>query len=353
MAIQVKVADEQLPSGKALWLIALLGLGFAAWCVLTTLLPYDRYIQYQQLTDGDLFRSLWVYERIHYDKTPIDVAIIGTSRVEAAISPVILEQKLTAKLGRPINLAIPDEGRNLHYLFARELLENHPETRMILLSVNEQADVTHPGFRYLGSAEDLLRAPLFLNHYYFLDAAILPYRQMSYFVQSQFPGWFGVSHTLRSDYLGATFDPTFSFTLPSGRVVDRYMVGDPAKLEALSKERTQMLGGTWHPASRWHQLNNPIEPEYTKRLAKLAAEHCAEVVFVHLPYYKIPEHIYDEGFYQRLGPLLDARELSTDPHLYADLEHYNRYGTEQVAKWLGDALTPHLGPLESAACPAK
>ena len=214
-------------------------------CVCSHLLPHDRYIRYQQLTDSDLFRTRWVYERIHYDKTPIDVAIIGSSRVEAAISAPILEKELSEKLGRPIhvaNLAIPQEGRNLHYLVARELMENHPETRIILLSVVEKADLTHPAFRYLADPIDVLQAPLLLNHYYFLDAAFLPYRQMSYFVQTHFPAWFGVSRTFRTDYMGTGMDTTHSFYLPSGKLVDRYARDAAREADAGSRQIIEGMG---------------------------------------------------------------------------------------------------------------
>ena len=159
----------------------------------------------------------------------------GVSRVEAAISAPLLEKELSEKWGRPIhvaNLAIPQEGRNLHYLIARELIENHPETRIILVSVVEQADLSHPAFRYLADVDDLLHAPLAINHYYFLDAAFLPYRQISYFVQTRLPGWFGVSRSFRKDYMGTGMDTTHSFYLPSGKLVDRDLVPPPGRLAA-------------------------------------------------------------------------------------------------------------------------
>jgi hypothetical protein len=205
---------EFIPRKRAWILLAELALCFSFYCVLSYFLPHDRYIRYQQLADSDLFRSRWVYERIHYDKTPIDVAIIGSSRLETSVSAPILEKELSEKLGRSIhvaNLAIPQEGRNLHFLVARELLESHPETRIILLSVVERADLSHPAFRYLADPIDLLRAPFLLNHYYFIDAAFLPYRQLSYFVQTYLPGWFGVSRAFRKDYQApASIRPTAS-----------------------------------------------------------------------------------------------------------------------------------------------
>jgi hypothetical protein len=350
---EINTFEENFISARrARALLALLAALFAMWCVCSVLLPHDRYIRYQQLSDSDLFRSRWVYERIHYDRTPIDVAIIGNSRVEAAISAPELERKLSAKFGRPIhvaNLAIPEEGRNLHYLVARELLESHPENRIILLSVAEQANVTHPAFRYLGDVRDLLGAPLFVNHYYFLDAAFLPYRQMSYFAQTLFPSSFGESLSFRKDYRGTGFDTTYSFYLPSGKLVDRYSVIPAAKLAAVSQKMVEDLGGKWRPPSRWYRLNNPLETEYTKRLVDLAKRHRVETIFVRLPFYNDPAGAYDQEFYRKLGPLLDAQQFSQDTGYYADTGHFNRIGIDHISPWLIRVIDPYLGPLQNGS----
>ena len=344
--------NEFMPPARAWFLLALLLASFALYCVLACLLPHDRYVRYQQLSKSDLFRSRWVYERIHYDKTPIDVAIIGSSRLEAAISAPILEKELSDKLGHPVhvaNLSIPQEGRNLHYLVEKELLATHPETKMILLSVVEQADLSHPAFRYLADPEDLLHAPLFLSHYYFTDAAFLPYRQMSYFVQTHLPSWFGVSRVFRSDYMGTNFDTTYSFNLPSGKLVDRYHVMPPDLLDAGSRQAISDLGGPWKEPSRWHALNNPLESQYTTRFVAMAKQHCVETVFVRLPFYKSPSHMYDEAFYSNLAPLLDAEQLAGNPHSYSDHGHFNHYGTDLVTPWLKESIDPYLNVLKTPA----
>src|SRR6516162_4984593 len=43
-------------------------------------LPQDRYLRYQALNDHSAPQAYWIYERIHFDSTPIDVAFVGTSR---------------------------------------------------------------------------------------------------------------------------------------------------------------------------------------------------------------------------------------------------------------------------------
>jgi hypothetical protein len=356
MAAEINTFEvEFLPRQKAWRLLVLFGLTFALLFGASLLLPHDRYIRYQQLVDSDLFRTRWVYERIHYDKTPIDVAIIGSSRVEAAISAPILERELTEKFGRRIhvaNLAIPDEGRNLHYLVARDLVENHPETRIILASVVEEAEISHPAFRYLANVDDLVHAPLLINHYYFLDAAFLPYRQMSYFIQTHLPGWFGVHRSFRDDYAGTDMDTTHSYYLPSGKLVDRDAVAPPEKLAAGSNLLIESDGGLWHQPSHWNALNNPEETAYTTRLVDVAKQHCAEVVFVRLPFYNSPLQMYNEAFYRRMAPLLDAQQFSHDPRSYSDTGHFNRHGIDQVTPWLWTSLGPYLQPLEEQApCP--
>ena len=349
--------QEFIPRGLAWKLLVWLALCFTSYCAIAYFLPHDRYVRFQQLTDSDFFRTRWVYERIHYDPTPIDVAILGSSRLETAVSAPVLEKELSEKLGRPIhvaNLAIPQEGRNLHYLMTRELLENHPETRIILVSVVEQADLSHPAFRYLADPGDLLRAPLVLNHYYFPEAAFLPYRQMSYFFQSLFPRWFGLSRTFRSDYAGTGFDTTYSFHLPSGLFVDRYHVMPKDQLEAATAQYIiDRGGGTWRQPSQWYALNNPLEQEYTRRLVSVAKTHCVETLFVRLPFYKSPPHMYDEAFYRSQGVLLDPQELSTNPQNYGDSGHFNRSGTDLVSAWLDKAIDPYLAPLESSAVCAQ
>ena len=343
--------DETIEAGRAWRLMSVLLSGFAILCILSVQLPHDRYIRYQQFDYSDLFKLRWVYERIHDDPTPIDVAIIGSSRVEAALSVPELSAALGKKLGRQIhvaNLAVPYEGRNLHYIIVKELLESHPETRLILVSVVERADISHPAFRYVADTRDILDAPLMINHYYAEDAAFLPYRQMCYFVQSIVPSWFGKSLAIRKDYLGTDFDSTRSFRIPGGRLIDRSLVAPTQKLKEEAAELKAGLGGAdgyWVQPSAWYALNEPLEPEYTARIAALAKQRGALVVFVHLPFYSSRPLQYDHAAYESFGPLLDAQQFSDNAQFYADGGHFNRFGIEKISPWIAAAIDPYLDSL--------
>src|ERR1700679_2446419 len=105
MTAEIDTFEVEFLSRRQAWgMLAFFAIVLALLFAATLLLPHDRYIRYQQLTDSDLFRTRWVYERIHFDKTPIDVAIVGSSRVEAAINASVLEMELTEKLGRRIHV---------------------------------------------------------------------------------------------------------------------------------------------------------------------------------------------------------------------------------------------------------
>lgn len=235
----------------------------------------------------------------------------------------------------------------MQYVIAKELMENRPETRIILLSVVERDDLDHPAFRYLADPADVIESPLLINRYYLQNVAVLPYRQLNLFAQTLFPAWFGVSTSLRQDYWGTQFDPTYSFRAPSGKIADAYHVMPLYELAAGSAQILRDQGGPWHPHSRWYTLNNPLEQAFTEHLANDAKRDCVEVVMVYLPFYKSPPHNYNQAFYSRFGPLLDAQSLGGDPHDYMDEMHFNRYGVDRASPWLKDALQPYLEPLKN------
>ena len=159
------------PARLILWLV----IGFALAAVGMVALPDQPYIRFQTLSQTIHNRVQWSYERIHFDPTPIDVAVIGNSRMEAGINAPALSAALSTRLGRRVNvvnLSTPQEGRNMHWVMARELIAAHPEVSLILLSVIEQEPrVSHPAFRFLGSRGDILAAPVLLNRDWPTDLA--------------------------------------------------------------------------------------------------------------------------------------------------------------------------------------
>lgn len=231
---------------KAWRLIALALVTFVALSLGSLLLPHDRYVRYQQLADTIQFRAVWGFQRTQFDETPIDIAIIGNSRLQAGISAPQLQEQLSRELGQPVhvaNLSLAQEGRDAHYAIAKQLLATHPEVKLIVLSAIEQMPrESHPAFASIADAEDIINAPVLLNPAYFQNLFHLPYRQLALFMQSRFPHAFGVTRALDpQNYAGPGLDSTKSFTTPTGNFVDRDAVRSAEELMPGARERIESI----------------------------------------------------------------------------------------------------------------
>jgi len=332
---------------RANWALVCLALfSFVVLCGATFLLPQDRYVRYQQLEKTLQFRTVWGYERIVYDPTPIDVAVIGNSRLEAGISAPVLGHNLTAALGRRIhvaNLAMPQEGRNAHYTVLKNLLDHRPEVKLVVISVIEQmARESHPAFRNLADPSEFVPAPLLLNTAYFTDLLFQPYRQMSVFVQSLWPGPFGVRRQfVPGRYAGTDLDTTLSFDSPEGSHVDRDQIHTRSELELAAKER---ISGIHHPflppwAARYEFAE---DRHYTEAMAALARAHHVRVVFVFAPVFDSGEYVAEAAYYRQFGSILDGRFLANEPSNYSDYGHLNRVGSARFTGWLAGQIGRQL-----------
>ncbi|MDF0489788.1 hypothetical protein PX554_16760 [Sphingomonas sp. H39-1-10] len=323
-------------------LLALFVIVFLACCVGATLLPHDRHIRYQQFGGTAMLPLGWVYDRLHYDRTPIDIAIIGASRTEVGVSGPQVEAILTAKLGRTVhvaNLSLPQDGRNLHYEMTKELLATHPEVRLILYSLIEHASRTgHPAFRDVADTSDVLRAPILLNPKYFDNLAYQPYRQLSLFLQTQMPGLFGVHRDFDPKrYAGPDHDGTLSHWSVRGNWVDRDTIHSAAELAKAAKgkvaRRSPVFLGT-----RFREYEYVVERHYTRATIALAHAHHVETGFLYLPIYAHDQPIADADFYRARGFVLNAGAIGNDARNYSDYAHLNRVGSGKVSRWLAGWL---------------
>jgi hypothetical protein len=321
---------------------------FVALCVAVCLLPHDRYIRYQQLSQTMQFRQQWAYERVHFDPTPIDVALVGVSRTLAGISGPGLEDRLSQSLGRPVhvaNLSMPQQGRNAHFIVARELLQNRPETRVLILAVVEQMPrVAHPVFRNIAELEDVVTAPKVINYSYIDDLTFMPWRQLSLFVQSSFPQAFGVTTRFdAANYLGTDVDAVNSFGAPQDEVIDRDHIGDEPEMRSSSVQYLRNLAPPRFPAAMV-EYEFVGERTYMREIAELARANGTQIVFVFLPIYTGPQAPPPGDFIEGFGPILSAGMLANQPELYSDFGHVNRNGAAVLTDWLAQELTSRLDP---------
>lgn len=340
-----------LPPGRATALIGWLIAGALLAVAVLMLLPVNRYYQWQQGDGTILFRARWIYERIHFDPTPIDAAAIGSSRLEASVRAPQLSGLLSQRLGRPVrmvNFALPQEGRNLQWAVAKELLENRPEVKLILLSAGEEAVISHPGFRFLGDDASVAGSPVFYNNSYVEDTFTLPYRHFAYFLQGLWPRAFQLSPRFDSAiYRARGFDPTQTHRSGTGNVIDRDFALEGTKAD---RDRAAMSAlNQPDPKLNYLPLDQrySVERHFVRRIAALAKAKGVTVAFLRVPLYNYAqERFADPGLYHGIGPVLEPTQFGEDSGEYMDVNHLNRRGTARLTPWLADRIEPLVAASE-------
>ncbi len=318
------------------------------------MLPHDRYFRFQTYDNVTTRKADWIYERLHFDTTPVDVALIGTSRTAGGLSAPLIEQTYCTQTGRRIrvaNLGLPETGRNLHYVVAREAAR----TKAPALTVIELNDVEtrkpHRGFIFLADAQDVLAAPAAINLNYVSDLIRLPGRQAALFAQTTLG-----QPTLRNSfdpnaYPGAHMDRTAQQISIDGETKSRDVTHSQAKMNALRAKRMQHVSPTWLAPEPLRFLEYRFSKTYLNRIRQTAR---GGVAYVYIPAYGAPAPPI--ALFDALGvdgPVIDlGGAAALDPSLWIDATHFNANGARAASLRFANELArthPTLG--EKDHCP--
>ncbi|WP_045859775.1 hypothetical protein [Teredinibacter purpureus] len=307
----------------------------SACCILLVAfcaLPHTKYLRYKALDIGAYSKASWIYERIVFDPTPLDIVFVGTSHTLNAVDSEVFETELNARIGAPkhvANLAIPHFGRDMHRLIGEQIFEHRrPELMIIEVRESEERD-QHPATHYLADSTDLVAAPLIVNMRYMGNLIRLPFRQTRLFFQSIFPELFGVSAEFSpEDYAGPHVNYALAF--PDGGAVRDYR----RTASALTKERNEWdsaNGFKLQRGNKWRDhLNFNANRSNLTQLVAQAKSHGTKVVFLYLPNYASNSRPIDVAFYESMGPVLYLKNdaLYSRSRLWADLGHLNAIGAQ-------------------------
>jgi hypothetical protein len=342
-AVDTGIIAPARSARQILWMLVGFGLSLAA----VISLPQNPYILWQQSTNSILFHAKWIYERIHFDRTSIDVAVVGTSRLEAGISPQVLSNALSTRLGRQVNVAnlsLVESGRDLHLSIIEELLTSHPEVKLIALSLDGDTAASHPLFKFVATKREILDSPVFINSFYFTNVLYIIYRNAGNFVQNLFPGVFQVHDTfVPKDYLGAELDRTEGYRTPDGQWVN----GNQSANESALRTYSVGVVNAHQSAIRFKGIFSAdallsVERNSMRKIGRLCQSKGVRIVFVRLPMYGAEERPADMPFYRRLGPIIEPTSIGTQARYYANGGHLNRSGAIAASQKLGEALSPYL-----------
>lgn len=317
-------------------LLAVLAIALCA-AIVVCFLPTDPYQRWQLLKGTIHARSQWVYERIHFDPTPVDVVFVGSSRIGAGIDAPRIQQALR-KGGlsdiNVVNFSLPEQGRNLNSVVVRELLKEK-KPRLIVIGVQDKPSrFGHPAYKYLAPASMLVNPEYAGNANYPSDLIYLPYRQMVLFAANLFPEMMGYTkHFDPAGYAGPTIDTTRAIELADGETLQQ---DRPAPLSELKRGVAKLERGNV-PAILSRSLADVEfgdERLYIRDIAAAARAAGSKVAFVALPYYTGPTTLQEERLYAGIGPVWNAGFVRDEAHLYRDYAHLSGEGADQVSDWL-------------------
>jgi hypothetical protein len=322
-------------------------LAIALGCgIVASLLPESRYQRWQLLDDTIHANARWIYERCHFDPTPIDVVILGSSRTMAGVNAPQLSHALAAR-GLPanvVNFSLPESGRNLNLAIAHELFANK-QPKLLILGVTEKPSrFGHPAFKYVADRMMIAEPGYVSDPGYFSDLIYLPFRQMRLFAADLLPGGLGLGKEFNpARYRGSSVDTTGSVVLPDGRVKDGE---NPASAAELARGVNKFEAGE-HPPNlpdNLADLEFGDERHNVSQIAELARKHGARVAFLFLPYYGGPSTLLGAQFYDQYGPTLNAAFLARHSEWFADYGHLTRKGAKILTDWLVEPVAALVKP---------
>jgi len=314
--------------------------------VAALLLPENPYQRWQLLSDTIHARAGWIYERVHFDPTPIDVAFIGPSRVGQGISAPRLEAELAAK-GRPVqvvNFSLPEDGRDINYSIAKELFSTKSPKLLVIGVVEKPSRFGHPAFKYIADRSDLVWPGYVMDFNYFSNLIYLPYRQMRLFAADLWPASQDLSKAFNPRrFAGDSVDTTGSIVLPDGSIKEGERPASAAELD----RGVRKLQHGMHPPilpDQFRDLEFGAERSNIRRIAALARAHGTQVAFVFIPYFTGPSTVQEQAFYGQYGPVWNAGFLSSHAEWFADYGHLTRTGAYQLTDWLSGPIAKILAP---------
>ncbi len=320
---------------------------FIATLALMVVLPHRDYIRWQSVQTEAYARLGWAYERIHDDPVPLNIALIGTSHTMNGIDGLAVAQAIAASGLRNAdgscltvtNLAIPNYGRNLHFLMTRELLSARKPRAIVLEVLENETRKAHPLYSHIAGMADLIEAPRIGNVNYLSDLVRLPYRQLVLGVESFAPAEFGLKSSFDpTNYDGSTVDNTRVVNV-NGRALTPSLdtTINPAKLERDAAVLRADKRLNYLPKAL-ADYEYAMPRRYVAAILDLADRERVPVFLLYLPGYGKPQRPYDMSYYGN-RPMLALNDLLARRDYWHDVHHLNAQGAAAVSRRLGEMLS--------------
>lgn len=313
---------------KKIWKnICLLLFPFVIGVILLFALPFDKRFAYNFTHDNCMGQSGFIYDRLHHNTTPVDIALLGTSHTLDAVSDKRMEETLhrSGDTTHVLNMGYCRFGRNMHYALFQELLK-YKDPKYIIIEVTEKENRDgHMDFAYMADAGDVLFPQLIFNDNILEDWwKALTVRFESY----------------RQKLLGKYHSPVVRTQLYADR--QDASIADEGDMQYQKETR---LDNYEYSTGFGRWFYNQISFAYLDEIHALAQENDVKIFFLYLPQYASIPQPEEVKKYEEYGTVLyPPEEIYSNPQNWKDIEHMNSNGSRLMSDWLADNLSTFATP---------
>jgi len=287
-------------------------------------IPVERRQRFIQLNEDCSWHGIWLFDRIHHNEKPVDVAFFGSSHTINGIMDDTIENQLKSSSINVVNFGYCRYGVNIYPVLLKEILKAK-KLRVLYLEVREDENrYSHPVFPYIADIKDIFLATPFFNRDLgrdYFDSFL--YRLKLIKVQYFRPDSLVTYRTGDFGFMGSKDTASKSF------------------LENVKLEHMQPKQNLNH-LERMFYMTYPRF--YLGYLSQLCNENHIRLRFLYIPEYgstaKEPLEMMN---YQKYGDvLLPPHEIFENPDNWADENHLNHSGARKLSKWVTDQIRKNL-----------
>ena len=336
----LRAAGDAPPSRRARpapYLVTMMLAAVVCWLGLM-LLPSDPYRRFSTLDGTDYGKLRWIYERLVFDPTPVDIAFLGSSRTMLGVSAPAVEADMTGgrPTGRVANLAIPSLGRDTAALLADLLVERkQPRTVFVELDAIE-ARPGNPSFASVATPAEVLSALLALDDTLPKLLFRIPARQARQAVLQ----WLWPQRFDPAGYEGPLWDDSLRTHRGSG---DR----SPPRVNSMERQAFDRLDSWWlgnvgHKIAQydaWAWIEFHYNESFLRRTLDRLRGAGTRIVFLYQTAVGAPVTPVHEAWLRAYGEIWPMPEaVLRDISLWDNPTHLNARGAAAYSAWLAGRL---------------
>ncbi len=288
-------------------------------------LPKNKSLAYRALQQ-DYVKGGWIYNRVAVDSRPIDIAFVGTSHTEGNVNDALIERGLRDKFQHRLhvaNMAIPQHGRNMHYVITKEIFKYKTPSYLILEVKAYESRKSHYLFSQVADIEDVVAPALTINIFAFRDLlSSMRWQVTQYMIPQNTGDEVYAEHGFRNNDPGVPLDVHL--------------------LEELVKKRKGIVEESYF-GGKLDAVEFSLPRNYIRKILQIAKVNESEVIFLYLPYYGAPPKPGDIAFYKQYGDVwIPPAEILENIDYWKDAGHLNTQGAYVLAPWLIDKLADEI-----------